>query len=381
MKKYLLAFILCFMFIGSVSAREISGTVKVFWYDYDNYLKDRPSEITLPVDTYKKDENADSRELTLKLNDNCTSNRRDEDLTIWNCNVSFESFTPLDYMYSFSGAKFSVSGYDYDKANSGGSVSSEFLGSEGISVYLFKNSAKILNININYHDDNGRDKENSRSVYFELKATNADYSYEYEFGNENPKGDSYTELDSISGLITNDRTSEDFLKRVEYEVVEKLHYSNRKVEYNYDNENGVLTIDLYYSAKKIDVPFKLKWNDTDESKRPKSIKLVAYNQNDKVEDEFDITEDTTLSLFENLKYSYGTKIDYTFKAIDDDNYTYEVTKEDDTYIITGTYHEDKVMEKSENIENPTTNDNIIIYVSALIVCTIVIALTVRKIKK
>lgn len=375
MKKKML-FMIAILFIGiiTVNAKTINGDVVIYWFDYDNYYNERPSSITLPM---YDDNDVDRETKTITIDESDVKvTRVNEYLTTWTYNLSFESIKENPY-YVFSAKSFSIpTGYEFDTGHSSGGFSYDNGSAE---IYLYKNTMVTSTITINYHDDDCRDY-GMRGLEFYITATNGNYeeTFEYGKGSKYYSANTFTDEVIIQGVVNDDMTSENYMDPMEYEVVDTVKYENREVTYTWDGYD--LNIDVYYTASKTTLPIKVKWDDENNKNnaRPSEITVKAYDQNNNLEKEITITEDnweTLEEVFLNMKFSNGTKIEYTLEVENTDNYTYTVTKENDEYIITGTYKE----EVTEIIENPNTIDNLPIYIASFIASlSLLIYLTIKN---
>lgn len=369
-KAILFGILVFFGFSIGVNAKTIKANVTIIWADYKDGLNFRPDSVDIHISSMY---DRVGKDITLSKNDVVVAEK--DDYSTWTGEIKFDSDTEND----FYGASISnvPNGYFYNQAaeycdvdDNGGTI----------RLVLTKNTYAQYFITVNYHDDNGRDK-GKRGIEFNLSQPKINYDKDFSFGKGSKyyKGDTFTETleEWEKAIYTEDSESEDYLKPVVYEVSDTLSIDNRKVVYTWDGYN--LNVDVYYSASKTTLPIKVVWDDKENvnGKRPDSILVKAYDQNDSLEKEITISKDTDYivseEVFKNVKYSNGEEIIYNLKVDDSNNYKYEVKKEDDTYVITGTYIEEEKEEiikeesvkenkKEENVVNPKTSDNLVFYI-------------------
>lgn len=380
----LLAFV-TFCFQKEVSAliipTPVDGTIIIRWIDYGDLRHERPDEINLVV--VNPDLSNKHETINLKATDATVSiDKDDHAITEWKFtkhgygNYFFTHEAPSrDFRLEYSDVENilggTLTGYNYIDSMSKGylrptqeSMTGAVLESAGtLVVTLVKDTLKTKNLTVTYNDCQARDKL-VRGLNFAIKGGNVtdpetkNAYYRFNISstatiNGNDNVDTYTK----SIMISDTDAYQTGNPKIDYIFEEDTqNMPRRTIDYKIDGDNILVTVN--YQAKTNIVPIKLEWIDNDNKLglRPSNLVMKAYDQNGYLEKEITLDENsnwiTNATLFENMRYSNGTPIDYDMQLDINDNYEYTISKDDKGYKVTARLKGLKVLPSDE--KEPST---------------------------
>lgn len=411
----------------------VDGTIIIRWIDYGDLRHERPNEIDLVVGNY--DSGVVHKTINLKATDaTISTDVNDPAITEWKFTKRgfgdyFLTHTgpsgDFKYEYSYINDTTTgnfLSGYNYIDSMSKGylrptqeSLTGTVLEKAGtLVVTLVKDTLKTKKLTITYNDCQARDNL-VRGLNFAIKGANVanpiTQNAYYRFNisstatvNGNTNVDTYTK----SIMISDTDAYQTGNPKIDYIFEEDTqNMQGRTIDYKVDGDDILVTVN--YQAKTNNVPIKVEWLDKDNKLglRPSNLVMKAYDQNGYLEKEITLDENsnwiTNATLFENMRYSNGIPIAYDMQLEVNDNYEFNISKENNEYKVTARLkgledllNDEKESEtlvdtKDDNIyntvidnekeeNNPHTGNFIIVYIIMfhLSLIGLIIALKPRK---
>lgn len=375
MKKILIVLLFTGMLligINRVSAAPIYdayhmfGTFEIAWHDYDDELGHRPDEVTLKFTDLQS---FDDYEFTFTEED-AEITRVDDETTIWSFKkllnrdpydgnrIVYTENAKIEHYFTPLGNSNAITDYD-----------------QTLTVDFYIQPYKTITYTEHWDDDNARDSDR----YSALGMSGIDNNKYYRLSCGNEK-DTYIDGNTCQKTIyiedaypydENGAPQLDKPYKFEYKMVDYF------INYEYDikvDDSGNIDVYITHEPYRIDdSKVVINWNDDNDKnkKRPDELILELYNvdtkeQNITISKDEDWTKVIT-NLYKN--YSHGEASDYSLKITNTKDYSFEVIGNNlDGFEINAKY----IGEDMEDIVNPETNDNIILYVVILIISVIAI---------
>ncbi len=372
---------------SAVEARNyglfVGGKITVRWVDYGDTRGERPDSINLVVGERLSSTmqhqtitltRADAQVIDIPNDENFNS-----PVTEWKFDKGYyDKFfvhhgDMPDCLYEYSYIE-NLSGLGYNEVTSHitgdlhptkFSLSGSVLEEPGtLVVTLIKDTLVTKKLTVKYEDSDFRDGGEMRRLDFAIRgqnvadpvAQNAYYRFRIE-PVDTVKDDGVVDTYTKSFVISGTDAYQPGNPVIDYVFEEdSRNVDGRTVTYEINGDDILVTVT--YRAKTRNVPIEVVWQD-DEDKyglRPSTLVLEAYDQEGNFEKDIVLSRDDDWRvnevLYENMKYSGGTPIDYVIKSSENEDYEFTVSKEGQGYKVSAKLKGlEEVIEPSDD-ENP-----------------------------